>query len=219
MMIPRPNELSLGAVIILLMLFILVSADWLFLEYASSIRQEMFIYMFLFIIPIAVWRIGLPSLKQRVSSLSWFAVGALVTIVVFMMLDQLKILPGAAMASFETITAATGGTVLATAGVIIVGIKAYVEESVFRNFIPNFMLMANKFKYVIANLLFGLFHISVSMLRVAAGVITYADLPLIIGMLVMLGFVWTYAYKTGGIMLATGSHFGFNIVALGLPFQ
>ena len=123
------------------------------------------------------------------------------------------------MASFETITAATGGTVLATAGVIIVGIKAYVEESVFRNFIPNFMLMANKFKYVIANLLFGLFHISVSMLRVAAGVITYADLPLIIGMLVMLGFVWTYAYKTGGIMLATGSHFGFNIVALGLPFQ
>ena len=215
MIIPRPNELSLGVVIIMIIMFVLVSADWLYLEYANAVRQEMFIYLFLFIIPLAVWKIGLPSLKQRVTSIGWFAVGALVTVMVFQVLMQQNIMTYAMLASFETLSS-TAGSILVTSGVILVGIKAYVEESVFRNFLPHFMLAANRYKYIIANLFFGLFHISINMLRVAAGVITFAELPLIIGMLVMLGFVWTYAYKTGGIMLATGSHFGFNLVALGL---
>ena len=86
-------------------------------------------------------------------------------------------------------------------------VKAYIEESVFRDALPKAGLGD-----VISNVLFGMFHLAV---LTTVGGLTYLQALLPITVLIILGLVWAGVRNIYGIMGSTGSHFAWNLFAYG----
>lgn len=193
--------MSLGIFAVLIWLFLWTQADYVFGPMAAQARQTMTLYFFLLLIPLVVFRESIPGSKENIRSLMPFILTFVVTLVVAMLFRTFVM-----EASIEFYTLILGY------GLLYGFVKAYIEEIVFRWVLPKAGLGD-----IAASILFGLFHLAVVMMAGMAApwwaIIT----------LMGLGFAWTLVrrafmqFGTGGAIAAcVGSHFAYNIVALGL---
>ena len=86
-------------------------------------------------------------------------------------------------------------------------VKAFNEELIFRDALPSIIGGKAKLLYVdiVSSVAFGAFHFAVS----GASLLVMAFLS-------VLGFIWSQVYRRFGLMGSTGSHFAYNLAALGV---
>jgi membrane protease YdiL (CAAX protease family) len=198
----RRKALSLGIVVLLIWLFLYTQADLIYGPYAAEQKEAMVLYFLLFLIPAAMYMKGLPGKDEGLKSLLPFVMTMIVTIVIAIPLRWLVM-----MASLEYVTLFIGF------GLLYAFVKAYIEEVVFRYYLPQVVGLGD----IISSVLFGLFHLSVAYLTGIA-----APMTAILGLMVM-GYIWSMVRRMfqsqgigAGLAASTGSHFGYNLIALGL---
>jgi len=214
------KAMSAGVLIMLSILFMWISADFIYGEYAEVVRNTMIIYFFLFLIPYTILN---QAPKSIMGESVWnFLIGFLGTgAVLFIVTQGIGIFGTSAVLSEPFVAAITVAGI--GFGVLHAFVKAYIEESVFRWALPKYAGLGD----VISNILFGIFHFSIltsltipSM--ISAGTLTdlgaanwmYAVAPVIT--LTILGLIWALVRDRIGIMGSTGSHTAWNMFALGI---
>jgi hypothetical protein len=198
----KRGAFSLGIVVLLIWLFLYTQADLIYGQYADLVRQEFTVYFFLFLITATVLFRGMPGRKEGAQSLIPFVIAFVVTLAVAIPMRQF-----AMQASLEYVTLILGF------GLLHGFVKAFIEEIVFRYYLPMVAGLGD----ILSSVIFGLFHTTVALMSGVATPITA-----IIGLMVM-GYVWSLVRRLfqnqgigAGIAASTGSHFGYNIVVLGL---
>lgn len=223
----KKQAASAGVIVLLSILFMWISADFIYGAYADMVRQTMIIYFFTFLLVYTAVN-GKPKSMDG-ESLWNFILGFIATSVILLGLSfVIAPLLSAANIAEPVVIASISITGLGF-GVLHGFVKAYIEESVFRWALPKLANLGD----IISNILFGVFHTAVlvtvtipalvvdgTLADLGAANWTYAIMPVI--MLVVLGFVWSYIRGTNGgglgwgIMGATGSHMAYNLFALGI---
>lgn len=214
------KSLSAGVIIMLAILFMWISAESIYGQYAEMVRNTMMIYFFMFLITYVFANQPPKSLlSEKLSNflIGFFGTGAILLLVSW-------IIGGLAPAAFlsEPLIATITITGIGF-GVLHAFVKAYIEESVFRWALPKLFGLGD----ILANIAFGLFHLSILLMitipnMIAAGNLadigamnyTYAIYPVFI--LIMLGLIWSQVRNHLGIMGSTGSHTAWNMFALGI---
>lgn len=195
-----PQKFSLGLGLMLLMIFLLLNPI-LISPNVEMVRQILIVYLLMLAFTIAALDLQIPFLKTGLNELAYFFVGALVTIIIFSAVPFLSGL----VSSFEVIKPVLTGIGIFF-GLIFVAIKALCEEMLFRG-----MLMPRVGLVVQAGL-FGAFHFSVLMMAGLSWYMIFAGVVI----LTMLGLLWGFVTQRMGLMTAAGSHFGYNLFAVGL---
>ena len=197
--------LSLGIVVLLIWLFLYTQAEFVFgIEKAVQARNEMLFYFILFIIPFTIYNLGLTGKQEGLKSFLPFIIGFVPTLVIALIFKAFLI-----QASVQYYTLLLG------TGLLYAFIKAYIEELVFRFALPS--QIGGKLGDIASSILFGLFHFSVIIM---AGI----SVPwFAIAWLMIMGYIWSIIRRIfqsqgigAGLNAATGSHFAYNIVVLGL---
>lgn len=217
----KKSGLSVGIIIMIMMLFLWINADWVYGPYSGVVRTTMTIYFFAFLL-------GYTFVNKTPKSLAgdesfWnFIIGfggtSAVLIGITALIGSFSVRAALSEPFIATITIAGIGF-----GLLHAFIKAYIEEDIFRWVLPKLAGLGD----VISNILFGIFHFSilVSMTipaMITAGTLTdmgmlnwtYALLP--VGVLVGLGMVWSQVRNVFGITGSTGSHTAWNMWQLGV---
>lgn len=218
----RPKVLSAGVIIMFSMLMMWIGADYIYGAYSPIVRNIMTIYFFLFTITYVMVNKTPKIIEGSGESLSNFALGFFITALpLFFLFSAIGILGQTAniVEPFIATITITGIGFGALHGFV----KAYVEESVFRWAIPKHAGAGD----ILANILFGLFHffvligVTIPGLILAGGLVdlgamnfTYAIVPMMV--LTVLGLFWSQVRNHFGIMGSTGSHFAWNLFALGV---
>jgi len=216
----QKKAMSAGVPIMLSILFMWISADFVYGEYAEMVRNTMMIYFFLFLIPYTVLN---QTPKSVMSENIWnFFIGFLGTGTVLFIITQGIGIFGTTAVLSEPFVATITVTGIGF-GVLHAFVKAYIEESVFRWALPKYAGLGD----ILSSVLFGLFHLSILVSftipsMVAAGTLTdmgamnwtYAGMPVIT--LTALGVGWSKVRDTIGVIGSTGSHTAWNMFALGI---
>jgi membrane protease YdiL (CAAX protease family) len=190
-MIPK-IRFAVGLFILLAQLFLYINAEAIYGVYADLVRNVMLAYFILlailspFVIQILM-KIGIDDIPS---------------------FSMVFILTALVMYLVPFITGITGeverGLTLALGFGFLHGfVKAFNEEVIFRGVLPR--MMGNKYGGIISSVAFGFFHLAVTGVNWLAMVF-----------LSILGFVWYLIYQRYGIMGSTGSHFAYNLAALGV---
>lgn len=202
----RKGALTIGVVIVLTWLFLYTQADLIFGQYAGPTKDIMLLYFLIFMIPAVIAQKGLPGAKEGLKSIFPFAAMIVLTLAIAIPMQVFV-----TAASLEWLTLALGF------GLLYSFVKAYIEEVTFRYYLPKYFLGGGLRGDIISSVIFGIFHLQVAIL---AGI--QAPGFAIIGLMFM-GFMWSLVRRLfqsqgdgAGIMAATGSHFAYNLVALGL---
>lgn len=197
------QNLNVGIIVLIIQLFMFISADLFFLDYAQQVREILIIY---FILYLMVWvtlggrPVGIDRKETFYSFLLGFFLTSAVLLIVF--------LPQAHTAALTEVMPQASIASAMGFGLLHAFIKAYIEEDVFRVALPRY------FGDIISNILFGIFHLSVLM-TIAGLSLLQAILP--VCLLVVLGFIWAYIFRNNfGKMAAVGSHFAWNLFAYGI---
>jgi len=194
----KPIGLTVGVVIILITLFMWVNAPALFGSMAEQAKNVMGLYLVMLAVILAAFQIKMPTLNYDITSLIYFVIGFGVTVFVMLIIPvNFK----AMLASFELITAVSLGFLYAF-------VKAFIEEVIFRDILPLKVGIGD----VASSILFGVFHFAMLW---SLG----ATLPVMIaGMITLslLGYIWSQVRQRLTLMGAVGSHFGYNMVVLGV---
>jgi len=203
-MIPLP-KLKIGTAVILLILSLLIGANYLFGAYASSVRETLFVYLFLIGLPLWFYRVKVPLMFQDVvgsRGVMYFVLFFFVFLTGFYYIVKMVPQLGGMLASFEP---ASG---IAIGGLLLGFTKAFSEELAFRKILP----LTTGWNDVWLSLLFGLFHFFV----LAVTGVTGTTLWLSLIWLSLMGYVWAKIARKYSILASTGAHFGYNLVALGI---
>jgi hypothetical protein len=203
----RRKALNVGIIILLIQLFLLIAADYIYGQYAEVVRSILIVYFFMFVLT-RVTLGGRPSTLSPKESWSSFLIMFVFTSVI-LLVGSIAFLNFQSSANLtEAIPAAVGATALGF-GALHAFVKAYIEEDVFRNALPIHAGLGD----IISNILFGVFHFAVLVNVRGLGMIQ-AIFPIVI--LVILGLIWSRVRNGFGIMGSTGSHFAWNLFAFGV---
>jgi membrane protease YdiL (CAAX protease family) len=190
---------TVGILILLVQLFMFVNLSYFYGPYAEAVRPVFLAYFILLaILSPFVIRVLLQIAQPQ--ELGNFAIGFILTAVVVFVVPT--IIAGAV--SVETLKLAVGF------GFLHAFIKAFDEEIIFRGVLPKLLAKGHVFLGlnwgdVIASVLFGVFHLAVS----------GASIPAML-FLMVLGLVWCLVRNKLSLMGSAGSHFAYNLMALGV---
>jgi len=189
---------AVGIFILLAQLFLFINAEAIYGPYAGIVKDVMLAYFMLlgilspFVIQVLL-RIGLQDIPA-------FSLLFIATSVIMLILPTIKGVTGEVE---KGITLALGFGLLH--GIV----KAFNEEVIFRGVLPKLMgdrgKGINYIAGIASSLAFGIFHLAVTGVNWLAMIF-----------LSCLGFIWYLIYKRYGIMGSTGSHFAYNLAALGV---
>lgn len=200
------KKLSIGVVILLITAFLWVNASFVYGAFADTVRTILLVYLVLYAIMVASFKGKIPIFQRGIADLQNFIITFVGTTIIMMFIPLFLL----QQASVETIILATGF------GFLHAGVKAYIEEIVFRWILPIGFGMGDW----LANAFFGLFHMGVlSSVLIATGMafelaIATSIIPMIA--LFALGMVWSQLRNWGGLPAAIGSHYAYNLVVLGV---
>jgi len=189
------GKLGLGVAIVLLTLYMFVQAKFVFGEHAGTATDIMLTYIILGITVITITGARLKVFSQPPSEFLWFTVGMIVTFILVLLLP--KSIGNATLASIELQGISFG--------FLWAFVKAFWEEVIFRGALVNISTGIFNTLAIGSSVLFGLFHWGI----MGVGIIGVI-------FLVILGIAWTFMARKWGLMAAVGSHFAYNIWALGL---
>ena len=217
----KKSKLNVGVAIVILWFALLLGADVMFGPYAEVATSILYIYFFMYLL---MWvTVGTRPSTISVGSEGWvnFLIGMLGTGVI-LLVGLLIFAPFLSSAALVIIPAQIGIAALGF-GALHGFVKAYIEESVFRDALPIKAGLGD----IISNVLFAAFHGFILLgatipTQVSAGKLVdlgaanwqYAIIPLIT--LFVLGLGWAKIRNVWGIMGSTGSHFAWNLFALGI---
>lgn len=193
------SNINLGAIVIMITLFLWLGADFFFGKGANAASRVILMYLIMLMSIIIVFRTEMPNIILNSQSLVIFIITGTITAI------GLSAVPKLFLSSFEPIVAISFGFLYAF-------VKAFIEEVIFR------WVLVRKFNPVIASLLFGAFHFGV----LAVFGTPFTTIIVAVTFLSILGYGWYLLsnwYGKGnpiGLMASTGSHFGYNLVALGV---
>jgi len=191
-MIPR-IKFAVGIAIILLQLWLYINADYVYGPYASIVKNVMLAYFILlallspFVIQILM-DIGFQDVPN-------FSIGFVITAIVMFAIGSITVITG----EIEG-----GLTLVLGFGLLHSFVKAFNEEVIFRGVLPK-LIGGTMVADVVSSIVFGVFHVAVT------GASWYAIIFLSI-----LGFIWSQMRRYIGVMGTTGSHFAYNLSALGV---
>lgn len=195
-MIPLNWKAVLAIVLILSQLFLYVNADAIYGVYSDMVRNTMTVYLMLLAVFSAL--VFKELVKIGPQDLPGFTIGFIVTAALLMGLNTFG-LSGSILGQIEP-----GLTMALGFGLLHAMVKAFDEELIFRGVLPTF-LGGSIYADILSSVFFGLFHFAV----------TGADLFAMI-FLMGLGFVWALLRRRMGLLASTGSHFAYNLMALGV---
>lgn len=192
------SGLTLGVTVLILQLFLFISADWVFGAAAVTAKEILLIY---FILQVAVYStMGIPEIFYKpLSELKTVFLYFILTVIVASFLKHTIIM--GMMASFEPLRAVAGF------GFIYIFVKVFTEETIFRDILPK------QVGHRVAQLLFALFHIAILSVKFAPSI---AQMLIGLVFLYVLGSIWYRIYISGGAPASIGSHAGWNSIAGGL---
>jgi len=197
----KMQHINIGAVVVLITLFLWLGAPFFFGEQAADAAGRIIMmYLLMLLSVLVVFRDEMPVIPFNAKSITIFIITGTITTIALVSMKAVLFL-----SSFEPIVALSFGFLYAF-------VKAFIEEVIFR------WTLVRRFNPVIASLMFGGFHFGV---LVVFGV-PFTTLLVAIGFLSALGFAWYMLsswYGKGspiGLMASAGSHFGYNLVALGV---
>lgn len=189
--------LTVGLVIIIIQLFLLISADYVFGELATKAEKILTLYI---LIQVAVYpALGYPSFyAEKITGKAFvsFLLMFFLTVITATFFRSTGIL--GLMASLDPLKAVFGF------GFIYVFQKVATEEGIFRDVFPRYI------GYFWSNVLFAVFHTA---MLTALFNPTALQLFLGVGLLFVLGSIWGYIAQRQGTVSAIGSHAGWNSVA------
>ena len=201
----RAKAMNVGFIILLIQLFLWISASYIYGEYAETVRNILIIYFFMFLIT-RVTLGGRPAGMSPRESWSGFLLAFVFTSAILLALGFASGL--FEVASLTEVTPAAVGVTALGFGALHAFVKAYIEEDVFRSALPQAAGLGD----FVSNILFGLFHFSMLM---TVGGLTLETIWLPIIVLISLGMIWSVVRNHFGIMGSTGSHFAWNLFAFG----
>lgn len=206
----KMHLINVGVVVLLLQLFLLLGADYIYGAYAATVRNVLIIY-FLMLLLARVYTGSRPAVMSGKESWYSFILMFIITSVVLL---TLSMVPGVLTTAELTVVipAAFAGAIGITAlgfGALHAFVKAYIEEDVFRSALPIRAGLGD----IISNILFGVFHFAV---LVTVRGLTPVQALLPIAVLIGLGLLWSRMRNGFGIMGSVGSHFAWNLFAFGV---
>ena len=201
-------KITVGLIILFLQLFLYINSEYIYGVYAAEARQVLLVYFILITMVMASFATPLPTITAQPQDMMFFVLGFVATGIAVMLLPVRT----AQLATFETVKLALGF------GLLHSFVKAFNEEAVFRSILPR-MMGGGTIADIASNVLFGIFHASMLQLQVAAGILTQSAALVAVFVLFVLGMVWAQVRNRWGLMGATGSHFAWNLAALGLLGQ
>jgi membrane protease YdiL (CAAX protease family) len=192
MMFPK-IKLAVGIFILVVQLFMYINADAIYGPYAGMVRNVMLAYLILLAIfsPYVIPELA----KLGVQEVPGFVIGFALTTIVMLIVPFVTGLVG----EIEK-----GLTLALGFGFLHSFVKAFNEEVLFRAVLPKVM-GGSIYAGLISSVFFGLFHMAVTGFSIVAMIF-----------LSVLGFVWYLVYQRFGLMGSTGSHFAYNLAALGV---
>ena len=196
--------MTLGVALLVMMLFLYVSSDWIYGVYSELVKNVLVVYFFLFVMIHASLGTPISLLNADILSVSYFSVGFILTVI--FMYPLAMVLPAGVLASVETVKLSLGF------GLLHGFVKAFIEEDVFRG------VLLSRIGLYPSNILFGLFHVGIIIMTKSSmgQAITLTSVAAPVVVLVLMGFIWSYLAKRFNLMAAVGSHFGYNLGVLGL---
>lgn len=226
------KRVSVGTLVLLVQLFLWISADAVYGAFAEAVREVMLIYFIMF---------ALGWVGQKIRPLQ-FSTGTgretftnflfifVITAAILLPLTATGIVSGVLLRVTSGQFFFTAGAITITGlgfGALLAFVKAWIEESIFRDLLPRI-----GFGDIASNILFGVFHLSILITFTIPGLITqgvlvdlgannfiHALAPVLV--LTTLGFVWARVRNGWGIAGATASHTVWNLFsmnALGIVF-
>jgi hypothetical protein len=200
------RKLSSGLLVFIAMIFVWISADWVFGGQATVARTIMLIYFLMFLVVRTALNTKPSAMNVREVGLFnfvlVFAGSALILIIAQGLLPFMGSISGVMEIAVASVSIGALGF-----GILHGFIKAYIEEDVFRDALPNAGLGD-----LVSNVLFGLFHLSIfftvygfTLIQAGAGAVT----------LFILGIAWSQIRNNFGILGSTASHLAWNMFAMG----
>ena len=189
------GKMGLGVIIVLITLYMYVQASFVFGEFAEIAKGIMLTYIVLGITVLTITGARLRIFSASPAEFIWFTAGMIITFILVSILP--KSIGTATLASFELQGIGFG--------FLWAFVKSFWEEVIFRGALVNISTGIFAPLAIGSNLLFGAFHFGIM------GVTFWGVI-----ILVVLGIAWTFMARRWGLMSAVGSHFGYNMWALGL---
>lgn len=206
-LLPNVQKLkNLTLWVVLIQIFLFLAAEWIYEGFAPTIRNVLAAYFFLLLLGLQVGGANIGELKLY--SAMPFVLGFAVTYAILYAIGP-GVTGNILLGQIENVKIAAGY------GLLHGFVKAYIEEVIFRWVLPFKAGLGP----ILSNIGFGLFHVGV--LAIQGTPLTGAIfVPVMI--LTGLGFAWhLLAWKVNifgkplGIMGSTGSHYAYNLFALG----
>lgn len=190
----------MGFAVFILVMVLLLGAPLIYGEMAPQMNTVLFIYLFMLVIA----RQAMPKTEHKAQTipqsipifLIFFVVSVIVMLVVQPMMSGVLV-ASTLEASIEFVFAF---------GLLHAFTKAYIEEEVFR---ARLSLILGEAGQAIA---FGLFHFAVLFMLFGWSPLLLAAMA----WLTALGYLWGRIEDRFGLAGSTGSHFGYNVVVMGL---
>lgn len=191
------SGLGLGAILVFITLYMFVRADFLFGEFADLARNVILTYIILGVTIIAVTGSRFPLFNASPLVFGYFFIGFIITFFVVSLVP--KTLTAGTLASFERVGISFG--------FLWAFVKAAWEEVIFRGILAQRITSTGLLATLAvgSNILFGFFHYGI--LGVGLGGAVFLSI---------LGMVWTLMANRLNLMASIGSHFAWNMAALGV---
>lgn len=138
-----PRRIGISLVILLLQLFLFISADKIYGSYAGVAKNLLIVYMLMVVAVIAITGVK-PETTKDIGNFWWFFVFFIFASVVLLMFKV------------NTPAGISGVSMFWGLGLIQAFVVSYSEETVFRGILPQWI------GDIYSNVLFGLFHWAVS---------------------------------------------------------
>jgi hypothetical protein len=203
-MVPK-IRFAVGIFILILQMILYLSADYIYGPYASVVRNVFLTYFILLALlsPYVLKTL----LEVGPNDIPSFSIGFILTVIPLVLLPLgIKLFTG----QIET------GLQLALGfGLLHSLVKAFDEEIIFRGALPKIIGIGTP-AMIVTSVLFGIFHFGVLMLQVQQGLLTLTNAVYGMILLMGLGFVWALVAKKFGLLASTGSHFAYNLSAMGV---
>jgi len=178
------------------MLYLMADLAWP--DFAMEARSVLLIYIVMFLLTDALLRDK--EIKQP-GNLGGFLMGFLLTAVVLLAVS----LGVPWLRELITYVISPAGVIMLPFGITFALAAAYLEERMFRGSWPAAI------GDVGSAILFGVFHIAV---LITVGGLAFPIIPVLT--LIGLGLFWAKMRSMGGIMMSSGSHFAYNLWAVGI---
>ncbi len=213
-LIVKQVRCSTGLIIFLLIMFMYIGADLFYGVYVEQVRSIITIYLifYLFSYMYTQKKPSTIEVAEQKSYEGWtsFIIGFLGTAIALFAI--IGISPWL-LQMFTNIEIPIGAFSIAALGFGALHgfIKAYIEEEIFRNQLPR-----AGFGDIWSAIIFGAFHLGV-LFAIRGLTLSVIWFPVLV--LIFLGLGWAIMRNYIGIMGSTGSHFAWNMFAMGILFS